>query len=73
MEKGKSTVSSDSAGDLENLTRAHDMLFYLHLCVSLHLYLHAIPERFAGGSLGKACQKSARLQALPRWEHNPWI
>ena len=35
-EFGRSTVSSDSAGDLENLTRTHDMLFCLHLCVSLH-------------------------------------
>ena len=56
-----STVSGDSAGDLENLTRTHDILFCLHLCVSLHCIcigeprtpclLSAIPEQFAGGLL----------------------
>ena len=56
---GTSTVSADSAGDLENLTRTHDICFLLHLCVSLHCICigarrtpclpSAIPERFAGG------------------------
>ena len=40
IEKGEPIVSSDSARDLEKLTRTHDILFYLHLCVSLHLHLH---------------------------------
>ena len=58
---GASTVSGDSAEDLENLTRTHDILFSLHLCVSLHCICigaprtpclpSAIPERFARGSL----------------------
>ena len=57
---GTSTVSGDSAGDLENLTQTHDIYFFLlHLCVSLHCICigaprtpclpSAIPERFAGG------------------------
>ena len=54
--EGASTVSGDSAGDLENLTRTHDILFWQHVCVSLHCmwigaprtpcFLSAIPERF---------------------------
>ena len=58
---GASTVSGDSAGELENLTRTHDILFCAHLCVSLHCicigapktpsFSYAIPERFAGGLL----------------------
>ena len=57
--RGLVTVSGDSAGELENLTRTHDILFWLHLCVSLHCICigaprtpclpSAIPERFAGG------------------------
>ena len=57
--KGEPTVSGDSARDLVNLTRTHDMLFCLYLCVSLHCICigaprtpclpSAIPERFAGG------------------------
>ena len=53
--------SDDSAGELENLTQTHDILFRLHLCVSLHCICigaprtpclsYAIPERFAGGLL----------------------
>ena len=39
-EKGESIVSGESARDLENLIRTHDMLFHLNLCVSLHLHLH---------------------------------
>ncbi|KAL7229978.1 hypothetical protein ACSBR2_008515 [Camellia fascicularis] len=31
----------------------------------------AIPERFAGGLLGKTCHKADRLRALPRREHKP--
>ena len=56
---GTSTVSGNSAGDLENLTRTLDICFLLHLCVSLHCICigaprtpclpSAIPERFAGG------------------------
>ena len=56
---GTSTVSGDSVGDLENLTRTRDICFLLHLCVSLHCICigaprtpclpSAIPERFAGG------------------------
>ena len=56
---GTSTVSGDFAGELDNLTRTHDCLFCLHLCVSLHSFCigaprtpclpSAIPERFAGG------------------------
>ena len=59
--KGASTVSGDSAGELENLTRTHDILFLLHLCVCLLCicigaprtlcFPYAIPEQFAGGSL----------------------
>ena len=55
----RSTVSGDSAVDLENLTQTHDMLSYLHLCVSLNCICigaprtqclpSAILERFAGG------------------------
>ena len=33
----------------------------------------AIPEWFARGLLGKACQKTDQLSVLPRWKHNPWI
>ena len=78
---GASTVSGDSAGDLENWTRTHDILFWLHLCVSLHCMCigapktpcspSAIPEWFTGGSLWEACHKADRLRALPRWEHKP--
>ena len=56
---GLVTVSGDSAGDLENLTRTHDICFRLHLCVSLQCICigaprtpwlpSAIPVRFAGG------------------------
>ena len=57
--KGASTVFGDSAGELKNLTRTHDICFRLHLCVSLHCMCigaprtlclpSAIPERFARG------------------------
>ena len=56
---GTATVSGDSAGDLENLTRTREICFRLHLCVYLHCICigaprtpclpSAIPERFAGG------------------------
>ena len=55
---GRGTVSGDYAGDLDKLTRAHDICFWLHLCVSLHCICigaprtpclpSAIPERLAG-------------------------
>ena len=43
-EFGRSTVSGDSAGDFENLTQTHDMLFCLHLCVSLHYMCIGAPK-----------------------------
>ena len=78
---GTLTVSGDSAGELENLTRTHDFLFRLDSCVSLHCMCigaprtpclpYAIPARFAGGLLGKACHIADRLRALPRRENKP--
>ena len=41
---GASTVSGDSAGDLESLTRTRDILFCFHLCVSLHCMCIGAPR-----------------------------
>ena len=33
------------------------------------LFLNGLSE----ACLEKTCEKADRLQALPQWEHNPWI
>ena len=69
-------------GILESLTRTRDILFWSHLCVSLHCMCIGAPRNtvFAICHSWTVCRrlvlsrhdhKADRLWALPVWEHKP--